>query len=86
MALDLIATLARGCLPCQAHPVRRPPALCCLPHRVCQQGLWGLQRTSMLPVSGAEQLKISEANTTRPMTWLRYAYSCARDSSPLFGA
>jgi len=36
------------------------------------------RRASMLPVSGAEQLKISDANTTRPMTWLRYAYSCAR--------
>ena len=31
----------------------------------------------MLPVSGAEQLKTSEANTTRPICSLRKAYSCA---------
>jgi hypothetical protein len=30
----------------------------------------------MLPVSGAEQLNASEANTTRPISSLRNAYSC----------
>ena len=30
----------------------------------------------MLPVSGAEQLKTSEANTIRPICSLRKAYSC----------
>lgn len=30
----------------------------------------------MLPVSGAEQLNTSDANTTRPISSLKYAYSC----------
>ncbi len=36
-----------------------------------------LARTSMLPVSGAEQLKISEAQTDLPMISLKWAYSCS---------
>ncbi len=35
----------------------------------------GIGLTSMLPVSGAEQLKTSEPMALRPMTSLRKAYS-----------
>ena len=42
-----------------------------------------LARTSMLPVSGAEQLITSEANTTRPICSLRKAYSCASTAEQL---
>lgn len=42
-----------------------------------------LARTSILPVSGAEQLKTSDAKTTCPICSLRKAYSCASCSSQI---